>query len=85
MLRSVVGDDVTLVSSAEETAFDVYRELAARELLRPDDRPQPRHRFTSTGDTAAFRRLAQRFLGPQLGPSSWTSRRPGRSTWGALG
>ncbi|MEW1958416.1 glutamate racemase [Kineococcus sp. NPDC059986] len=68
VLRSVVGDDVTLVSSAEETAFDVYRELAARELLRPDDLPQPRHRFTSTGDARAFRLLAQRFLGPQLGP-----------------
>ena len=68
VLRSVVGDDVTLVSSAEETAFDVYRELAARELLRPDDRPEPRHRFTSTGDSAAFRHLARRFLGPQLGP-----------------
>ncbi|WP_432513733.1 glutamate racemase [Kineococcus sp. SYSU DK001] len=72
VLRSVVGDDVTLVSSAEETAFDVYRELAARELLRPDDLPlpagRPRHRFTSTGDARAFRSLARRFLGPQLGP-----------------
>ncbi|MEZ0491179.1 hypothetical protein AB2L28_02880 [Kineococcus sp. TBRC 1896] len=34
----------------------------------PDDLPQPRHRFTSTGDARAFRLLAQRFLGPQLGP-----------------
>ncbi|WP_432521322.1 glutamate racemase [Kineococcus sp. SYSU DK006] len=67
VLRSVVGDDVTLVSSAEETAFDVYRELAARELLRPDDRPAPRHRFTATGDASAFRQLAQRFLGPRFG------------------
>ncbi|MFB9378661.1 glutamate racemase [Kineococcus gynurae] len=66
VLRSVVGDDVTLVSSAEETAFDVYRELAARDLLRGDGGPPPRHRFTATGDTTSFRTLAQRFLGPQV-------------------
>jgi len=66
VLRSVVGDDVTLVSSAEETAFDVYRGLSDRGLLRPDDRPAPRHRFTATGDPTPFRLLAQRFLGPQV-------------------
>ncbi|MGI4895583.1 MAG: glutamate racemase [Janthinobacterium lividum] len=66
VLRSVVGDEVTLVSSAEETAFDVYRELSARDLLRPDSRGEPRHRFTATGDSTPFRRLAQRFLGPQV-------------------
>ena len=66
VLRTVVGDGVTLVSSAEETALDVYRELSARDLLRPDDRPAPRHRFTATGDPTPFRVLAQRFLGPQV-------------------
>ena len=66
VLRSVVGDGVTLVSSAEETASDVYRELSARGLLRSDDLPGPQHRFTATGDPEPFRRLAQRFLGPQV-------------------
>lgn len=66
VLRSVVGDGVTLVSSAEETASDVYRGLSVRGLLRSDDLPAPQHRFTATGDPEPFRRLAQRFLGPQV-------------------
>lgn len=63
----VMGDGVTLVSSAEETAKDVYRVLADRDLLRPDDAPPPEHGFTTTGDAEEFRRLARRFLGPEVG------------------
>ena len=66
VLRTVMGDGVTLVSSAEETANDVYRELSQRGLLRSDDAPPPRHRFTSTGEPEPFQRLAQRFLGPAV-------------------
>jgi glutamate racemase len=58
------------VSSAEETAKDVYRVLADAELLRPDDLPPPDHGFTTTCDPEEFRRLASRFLGvgSRLGP-----------------
>ena len=35
VISYVMGDDVTLVSSAEETAKDVYRVLADTDLLRP--------------------------------------------------
>jgi glutamate racemase len=63
VIAYVMGDAVTLVSSAEETAKDVYRVLADRGLLRPDDLPPPDHGFTTTGDPAEFRRLAARFLG----------------------
>jgi glutamate racemase len=65
-----MGDGVTLVSSAEETAKDVYRVLADADLLRPDDLPPPDHGFTTTGDPEEFRRLASRFLGvgSRLGP-----------------
>jgi glutamate racemase len=62
----VMGDDVTLVSSADETAKDVYRVLNERDLFRPDDAPPPRHEFVSTGDPAVFARLAHRFLGPEV-------------------
>ncbi|MCA0336123.1 MAG: glutamate racemase [Actinobacteria bacterium] len=58
-----MGEGVTLVSSAEETAKDVYRVLREHDLLRPDDAPPPTHGFTTTGDPAEFRRLATRFLG----------------------
>lgn len=66
LLGLVMGDDVTLVSSADETARDVYRILTERELLRPEDAAPPRHRFLATGDPAPFARLARRFLGLEL-------------------
>lgn len=63
----VMGDGVTLVSSADETAKDVYRVLADRDALRPADLPPPSHGFTTTGDAEEFRVLARRFLGPEVG------------------
>lgn len=66
LLGLVMGDGVTLVSSADETAKDVYRVLTERGELRPDSAPAPRHRFLATGDRAPFARLAQRFLGREV-------------------
>jgi glutamate racemase len=66
VISYVMGEDVTLVSSAEETAKDVYRVLASNDLLRPDGLPEPKHRFVATGDDELFRRLAHRFLGPEI-------------------
>ena len=63
----VMGDGVTLVSSADETAKDLYRVLADRDLLRPSHLPAPEHGFTTTGDAEEFRALARRFLGPEVG------------------
>lgn len=60
----VAGDALTLVSSAEETAKDVYRILHDRGLAGTAARP--RHRFRTTGDTALFRKLGRRFLGPEI-------------------
>src|SRR4051812_13652813 len=68
LLSVVMGDSVTLVSSAEETAKDVYRVLTAADLLRPDDAPPPRHSFRATGDPGSFARLSRRFLGPEIEP-----------------
>ncbi|HEY8301551.1 MAG TPA: glutamate racemase [Jatrophihabitans sp.] len=68
LLSVVMGDSVTLVSSAEETAKEVYRVLTDRELLRPDEAPAPEHVFRATGESRTFTRLSHRFLGPQLAP-----------------
>ncbi|HEX5534289.1 MAG TPA: glutamate racemase [Actinomycetales bacterium] len=57
---------VTLVSSAEETAQEVYRQLTRRGLNRGDDLPEPQHRFLTTGDPGQFSHLARRFLGPEV-------------------
>jgi len=67
VISYVMGDAVTLVSSAEETAKDVYRTLAGSGLLRPPGGPPPVHRFLATGDPAEFTRLGRRFLGPEVG------------------
>ena len=61
----VMGEDVTLVSSAEETAKDVYRTLVAHGLQRTDT-GRPSYRFQATGETESFGRLARRFLGPEV-------------------
>ena len=63
VIQYVVGDDVTLVSSAEETAKDVYRTLTSRELLHSDDATPPQHVFLATGDPAPFADLGRRILG----------------------
>ena len=65
-LSYVMGESVTLVSSAEETAKDLFRELTEHDLLRGDQDPAAEHLFLSTGDPASFRALARRFLGPEV-------------------
>lgn len=64
-LSYVMGENVTLVSSAEETAKDVYRTLVAHNLLRTES-TKPKLRFQATGDAESFAVLARRFLGPEV-------------------
>lgn len=66
VISYVLGEDVTLVSSADETARDVYRTLVAHGLERDAALPAPEHRFLATGDPGAFAALARRFLGPEV-------------------
>jgi len=66
VISYVMGEAVTLVSSAEETAKDVYRTLVAEGMERDAGLPPPAHRFLATGDPAPFARLARRFLGPEV-------------------
>ncbi|WP_051426162.1 glutamate racemase [Jiangella gansuensis] len=76
VISYVMGEDVTLVSSAEETAKDVYRVLAAQRLMRADTLPPPRHQFRSTGDARPFRELGRRFLGPEVSSVEETTELP---------
>jgi glutamate racemase len=66
VISQTMGEDVTLVSSAEETAKDVYRTLRAHGLFRADIDARPRHVFRATGDPLAFATLGRRFLGPEV-------------------
>ena len=65
LIQYVMGDDVVLISSAEETAKDVYATLLD-EHMQSDASGRPRHEFLSTGDPEGFQRLAELFLGPEL-------------------
>ena len=61
-----MGEGVTLVSSAEETAKDLYRTLVETNQLRMQQDALPTHKFLATGDAKAFENLARRFLGPEV-------------------
>ncbi len=65
LLQLEMGSDVVLVSSAEETAKDVYAELVGGDRLRGSAEP-PSHVFTTTGAVDGFRHLAERFWGREL-------------------
>ncbi|WP_271189561.1 glutamate racemase [Dactylosporangium matsuzakiense] len=62
LLRAVIGDGVTVVSGAYETAHEVGR-LLMEDRLRCDADQPPRHRFIATGDPVLFERTASQFLG----------------------
>ena len=72
-IADVMGPQVVLVSSADETAFEVTRIVADMLGTRggmPDaqasfDRP-PLRRFVTSGDPAVLAHLAGRFLGPEV-------------------
>lgn len=60
-LQKVMGPDVQLISSAEETAREVEEILRRRDHLRTGGAPA--YRFLATGDPEQFRILGSRFLG----------------------
>jgi len=65
-IADVMGREVVLVDSADETAFEVRAQLLGSELARsPEGRPA-RHTWLSSGDVDTFRRLGRRLLGPEL-------------------
>jgi glutamate racemase len=61
VIAYLLGDEVTLVSSAEECAKQVYASLLGADLLNPG--PVGQHRFLTTGDPSRFARIGQRLVG----------------------
>jgi glutamate racemase len=66
VIGDVMGPDVTLVSSADETAFATRDVLHQLGLLRVGESDAV-HRFYSSGDISWFADLGGRLLGPELG------------------
>lgn len=65
-IGDVMGGDVVLVSSADETAFDVKRLVEEEGIGHSPDGALDRHRWLSSGDVAWFAEMGQRLLGPEL-------------------
>lgn len=74
-LADVLGREVVLVSSADETAFRVRAMLES--TVEPSGRTGPgSRRWFSSGDVDVFRELGARLLGPELDVANavpWTS------------
>lgn len=68
VISYVMGDNVTLVSSAEECAKDVYKMLVRTDLMRPGG--EPAYRFLTTGSPDEFETIGRRFLGPEMAAAS---------------
>jgi len=68
VISHVVGVDVTLVSSAEACAQDVYEKLLESGLMRPDG--EPTYEFLTTGAPDDFASVGRRFLGPEMAAAS---------------
>ena len=64
-IGDVMGRDVVLVSSADETAFEVQRAIESIGAGRVGGDPAIR-RFVSSGDVETFARLGRQLLGPEL-------------------
>ncbi|CAH2031908.1 glutamate racemase [Trichlorobacter ammonificans] len=65
-IAAVMGPQVTLVDSAEETARTVSRILTEKNMLRPVEEQGNNHYFV-TDVPAGFIRIGNRFLGGRLG------------------
>lgn len=73
-ITDVVGRDVVLVSSADETAFEVRSLLAGSDRARNARGGPGSARFLSSGDPCWFATLGRRLLGMELGevaPVRW--------------
>ncbi len=64
-IGQVVGSNVVLVSSADETAFEVSRQLNEIDLLAKKEKEGKRV-FISSGDVSWFAEVGQRLFGPEL-------------------
>lgn len=65
VIQEVMGDQVTLISSAEETARELAQQLGTQLAAAPSDTgtAAPDHLFVTSGDSDRFRAIAEEWLG----------------------
>ena len=64
-ISDVVGRDVVLVGSADETAFELRSLLFEQGMANKND-SRGSHTWISSGDVEAFRLLGRRLMGPEI-------------------
>jgi glutamate racemase len=77
VISEVMGAGVTLVSSADETAFALAEMLKDKGLLSDSDKDGSRN-FLSSGDVEWFADFGRRLLGPELSTASQWQRSSGK-------
>ncbi|MED2981551.1 glutamate racemase [Bacillus thuringiensis] len=60
-IKKELGEAVTIISSAEETAIELSTILQHKGIL--SDNLNPKHRFFTTGSVLSFEHIAERWLG----------------------
>lgn len=75
LIQKAVGDDVVLISSAEETASELSSILALNHQL-VSEHSEPAHRFFTTGSPDAFRKIAEDWLKRNIDVSQVTLDHP---------
>ncbi|MEM5603037.1 glutamate racemase [Bacillus cereus] len=63
-IKKELGEAVTIISSAEETAIELSTILQHKGIL--SDNLNPKHRFFTTGSVSSFEHIAERWLGYQI-------------------
>lgn len=65
LLHRIMGPEVRLIDSAEETAVAVAEAIASRQLEAPPGN-QPEHRYAVSDDAPRFLAVGSRFIGERL-------------------
>lgn len=62
LIKEVMGDEVELISSAQETALEVRQVLSSNNLLNPLNSSEVRHRFFVSGAPFVFQEIGKKLL-----------------------
>jgi glutamate racemase len=65
VISTVIGEKVTLIDSAEETALEVKRILESKDSLNPD-KSEPSYKFYVSDFPEKFIQIGERFLGGKI-------------------
>ncbi|NGQ94384.1 glutamate racemase [Brevibacillus sp. SYP-B805] len=63
LIQKALGDEITLISSAEETARELSTLLSLSDMHAPAQWDQPRHQFFTSGEIEVFRQIGEEWLG----------------------